>query len=138
MTPILQQDCRQHAGRLTRFHSGLTPTCTALARHKREEVPIELVYPDLGTPSSRAQTLRWREMDSNYWSPQGRIPVWARHIVSGPLRPPSAKFPRETDSLVDSNLRFRNSRHTAQDRPDGTVHDGARTWTDSFVKAACR
>jgi len=66
MTPILQQDCRQHAGRLSRFqpHSGLTPTCT-LARHKWEEVPIELVYPDLGTPSSR------RLASAQFW-PQGR------------------------------------------------------------------
>ena len=52
--------------------------------------------------NSQERQTRWRrEMDSNYWSRQGRSPVWARHIVSGPLRPPSAKFPRETDSLAE-------------------------------------
>src|SRR6516225_5618315 len=88
MTPILQQDCRQHAGRLSRFqpHSGLTPTCTALARHKWEEVSIKLVYPDLGTPSSRGFSFN---------------PSRRRHDVLANLRPsslaPTAGFiPRQT------------------------------------------
>jgi len=58
--------------------------------------------------NSQERQTRWRrEMDSNYWSRQGRSPVWARHIVSGPLRPPSAKFPRETDSLAEEAGRER-------------------------------